>query len=91
MLLVPILVYIAKLSEKEAHATAIPIILPISIASGITYIMKGVFSVEIFIPTVIGVVVGGVIGAILLKKLPAFITSIAFTILMILAGVRLCV
>ena len=91
MLLVPLLVYGANLKEKEAHATAIPIILPISIASGITYIMNGIFTVEIFIPTVIGVIIGGIIGAILLKKLPSFITSIVFAVLMIVAGVRLCI
>ncbi len=90
MLLVPLLVYFAKLPEKCAHATAIPIILPVSIASGITYALQGVFSLQAFIPVTIGVVCGGIVGALLLKKLPPFITSVVFSLLMIIAGVRMC-
>jgi uncharacterized membrane protein YfcA len=90
MLLVPLLTHVAMLPEKKAHATAIPIILPISIASGITYIINGVFSFSSFIPIVICVVAGGIVGALLLKKLPPFITSVTFAILMIIAGVKLC-
>lgn len=91
MLLVPLLIYFSKLPEKNAHATAIPVILPVSIASGITYIVQGVFSFSVFLPVAAGVVAGGIIGALLLKKLPAFITSIVFSVLMIIAGVRMCV
>lgn len=91
MLLVPLLVYMAKLPEKQAHATAIPIILPISIASGITYIIKGVFDLNAFIPISIGVVAGGIAGALLLKKLPPFVTGVVFAVLMIISGVRLCI
>lgn len=89
MLLVPLLIYLAKLPEKKAHATAIPIILPVSIASGITYAVQGIFSLSAFIPTTLGVVCGGVVGALLLKKLPPFVTSIVFSLLMIVAGVRM--
>ncbi len=90
MLLVPLLIYAFSLPEQKAHATAIPIILPISIASGLTYIFKGVFSLGTFIPVTLGVVAGGVVGALLLKKLPPFITSVVFSLLMIVAGVRMC-
>ena len=91
MLLVPFLVYGLSLGQKEAHATAIPIILPVSIASGITYIIKSGVNIPMLISTIIGSVTGGIIGATLLKKLPQFFTGILFSILMIIAGVRMCI
>ena len=91
MLLVPFLVYVLSLKQNEAHATAIPIILPISIASGITYIIKDGVNIEMLVYTLIGTVVGGIVGAFLLKKLPSFITGIIFSVLMVCAGVRMCI
>ena len=43
MLLVPLLEKAMKCPVKKSHATAIAIILPISIASAITYIINGYF------------------------------------------------
>ena len=90
MLLVPFLVHAFSLGQNEAHATAIPIILPVSIASGITYIIKGGVDFLLLTYTFIGSAVGTFIGAVLLKKLPPFITGVVFSILMIVAGVRMC-
>ena len=43
MLLVPLLEKVLKCPVKKSHATAIAVILPISIASAITYIISGYF------------------------------------------------
>lgn len=91
MLLVPFLVHFLSLNEKQAHATAIPIILPVSIASGITYILKGGLDISLLIYTLIGSIAGCIIGAVLLKKLPPFITGVIFSILMIFAGIKMCI
>ena len=53
MLLVPIVILILKMQIKVAHATAILIILPICLISGVFYIINGAFVLEIFIPCLI--------------------------------------
>ena len=68
MLLVPLLEKVMKCPVKKSHATAIAIILPISIAGAITYVINGFFDVGAVISVSGGCVVGGIVGALLLKK-----------------------
>ena len=89
MIVVPMLVYLLKHKPKIAHATAILIILPLSIISGILYIAFGNFEWQIGLPVGVGVIVGGVAGAFLLKKLSAKWVTIIFSILMAFAGGKL--
>ena len=89
MIVVPMLVYLLKHKPKIAHATAILIILPLSIISGILYIAFGNFEWQIGLPVGVGVIVGGVAGAFLLKKLSAKWVTIIFSILMAFAGSKL--
>ena len=89
MLCVPLLEKGLKLETKKAHATAIPIILPITIASASVYVCNGFFDFSKTLFVSIGVIIGGVIGSFLLKKLPEFIIQILFSALMIFAGVKM--
>jgi len=89
MIVVPMLTSILDFSQKNAHATAILIILPLSLLSGALYSSFGVFDISVGIPVGIGVLVGGIIGAFLLSKLSSKILIIIFSIIMIGAGVRL--
>ena len=69
MIVVPLLTFALGLNEKQAHATAIATILPISIASAIVYIVnKSVNFADLGFAT-IGFVLGGAVGALLLKKI----------------------
>ncbi len=77
------------LSEKGAHATAILLILPVSLLSFILYALKGIYDFSVLLPTAIGVTAGGVLGAKLLGKLPVKTVKIVFAILQLLAGVFL--
>ncbi len=86
MIVVPMLTKLLKYKSKNSHATAILIILPLSIISGILYLSFGKFSLEIGIPVIIGIVVGGIIGAILLSKLSSKWIMIIFSIVMAFAG-----
>ena len=86
MVLVPMLTKFLKFSSKNSHATAILIILPLSIISGILYLTFGKFDVSIGVPTIIGIVVGGIVGAILLSKLSSKWIMIIFAIVMAIAG-----
>ncbi len=91
MLVVPMLNYILGYNQKEAHATAILIILPLSIASGLFYSAYGKVDVKIFFPVAIGVVAGGVVGALLLKKLSSKWVLIIFSLVMAFAGIKLLI
>lgn len=91
MLLVPLIIPILKLEPKVAHATAIVIILPLCVVSGIIYAIKGSFSFEVFLPCLIGTIVGGVIGTFILSKLKNNIITAIFSVVMIIAGVIMIV
>ena len=89
MVVVPLLTYLLKRENKKAHATAILIILPLSILSSFFYALFGNFELVSGIPTGIGVIIGGVIGALVLKKLSSKCVCIIFSIVMFGAGVKL--
>ena len=91
MIVVPMLNFLLKYQNKNAHATAILIILPLSIVSGIFYAMFGSFNTMSGIPTSIGVVAGGVIGALLLKNLSSKIIMVIFSVAMAIVGVKMLV
>lgn len=88
MLAVPALHYIEGLPEKESHATAIGVILPLSALSGIIYLAKGAFP-TLGITVGIGVLAGGILGAMLLKKMSNKAVSMIFYLIMIGAGIKL--
>ena len=77
------------LSEKEAHATAILLILPISLLSFFFYVFQGLYDFSVLIPTALGVTSGGILGAKLLGKLPTKTVNLLFCFLQALAGIFL--
>ena len=89
MLAVPLLQR-TGLKEKQAHATAILVILPVSLLSFILYAIRGYCDFSVLIPTAIGVIFGGFLGAQWLKKLPTKTVNILFAALQALAGLFLC-
>lgn len=91
MLLVPFLTLLLKMDSKVAHSTAVFVIAPICLISGITYIIKGVIDWKILLPVAIGTLVGGVVGTFLLKKFSSNVISIIFWCVMIFSGVWMIV
>lgn len=89
MLCVPLLDKALKEQTKVAHATAMLIILPISVASAITYVVNGYFDMRLTLIVGGGVIAGGIAGALLLKKLKSEVVAIIFAVLMVAAGVKL--
>ena len=75
------------LEEKRAHATAILLILPISLFSFLFYVFRGLYDVNVLIPTALGVTAGGLLGARLLGKLPVKIVNYLFALLQAIAGI----
>ena len=79
----------AGLDEKRAHATAILLILPVSLLSFFFYASKGLYDFSVLIPTAIGVTAGGIVGARLLGKLPVKTVNTLFAFLQALAGISM--
>lgn len=88
MIAVPLL-STTGMREKEAHATAILVILPISLISFILYAVRGFYAPSVLLPTALGVTAGGTVGAKLLGKLPTKTVNIVFAFLQLAAGLFL--
>ena len=91
MVVLPVLTMLFKYEQKNAHATAIAVILPISIVSAIAYLIGGVekiFTLDTLFVSV-GVMAGGLLGALLLKKINNAWLSKIFAVVMLVAGVKL--
>lgn len=88
MIAVPLLTK-TGLNEKMAHATAILVILPVSLFSFVLYAIRGFYEPSVLVPTAIGVSVGGALGAKLLGKLPTKTVNVIFAFLQLVAGVFL--
>ena len=86
MIAVPMLQSVG-LDEKGAHATAILLILPVSLFSFVFYAWKGLYDFSVLIPTAIGVTAGGAVGAKLLGRLPVKTVNIIFAFLQAAAGI----
>ncbi len=89
MLVVPLLIYLLKYPPKNAHATAILIILPMSILSGIIYASFGNVRPDVLWAVGGGVIGGGIIGALLLSKFSSNVLIIIFSVVMAAAGVKM--
>ncbi len=89
MIVVPMLTLFLGYSQKQAHSTAILIILPITILSSVVYFLNGNFNFNVGLPTTIGVFLGGLLGAFLLKKASSKIIIIIFALVMAFAGIKM--
>ncbi|MBQ8229721.1 MAG: sulfite exporter TauE/SafE family protein [Clostridia bacterium] len=85
MIAVPMLAK-TGMDNKRAHATAILLILPVSLLSFILYAVKGFYEPSVLIPTALGVTAGGLVGAKLLGKLPEKTVNLIFAALQLAAG-----
>jgi uncharacterized membrane protein YfcA len=89
--LVPCLVFLMDVEDHKAHATAIAIILPLSILSSIIYYRYNVVDISLTANVAIGSVLGGIVGSTLLNKLPVNILRKFFGVIMIIAAVRMVI
>lgn len=89
MIAVPALTCLAGLKQKQAHATAIMVILPVTVISSVIYIFGGALDLGVIIPCAIGVTAGGIVGARLMNKLSSPALQLIFAAVMLAAGLRL--
>ena len=89
MIVVPALIHIFKIEDAKARATSVFAILPMVIASGLFYYKNDYIDWNIGIKCAAGGIVGGVIGAKLLKKISSKMLRILFIIFLIYTSVRM--
>ncbi len=79
----------AGIEPKKAHATSISIILPLSILSGIFYLISGHISFETALPYLPLGIVGALMGGWLLQKISNDLLRRIFGIIIIISAVRI--
>ncbi len=87
--LVPLMEKFLKVEEHKAHATAIPVILIMSIVSSILYLRRGFFDFQLWMFVSIGGLAGGFVGAKLLKKVPKKWLKIGFGAVICITAVKM--
>jgi hypothetical protein len=90
-ILVPALERFIPLKTHKAHATALAVMFPLSVVSVVVYTLSGKIDVNwltvLYVST--GGVVGGVIGAKLLKKISAPWLNILFGLFLAAGAIRM--
>lgn len=83
------MVLLLKEDEHAAHATAISIILPLTLLSAYFYMRGGYIKWGLAVNVMLGGSLGGYIGAKMLNFCPAHILRKIFAVFMLLAGIKL--
>lgn len=89
IIVVPAMIHLLHVEEHDAHATAIAVILPLSILSILVYFKNNYFDWNMVWKVGMGSVVGAGIGAFLLPRIPVEMLGKIFAVFMILAGLRM--
>ncbi len=89
LIIVPLLKRFVKIEIKVSHATAIAIAVMMSIATGIVYLSKGAVSFNDAKFYMIGGAAGGIIGGLLLGKIPKAALRKIFAVFLVFSAVRM--
>lgn len=89
ILIVPALVFFAKMDQRKAHGTSLAAVLPISIASLITYWSHDHVDWHVALWLAIGAIAGAILGTKLLKTARHDVLSYGFAVLLVVSAVRL--
>jgi len=88
---VPSMVFLLGADDHKAHATAILIILPLTIVSSLFYVSNNYVDWDITIKVILGGVIGGYIGARVLHVCPANLLRKIFAIFMLAGAVKMII
>ncbi|MBR1803192.1 MAG: sulfite exporter TauE/SafE family protein [Clostridia bacterium] len=91
LILVPAFLYMLKMEPKKARAISVFCMLPMVMATAFFYGQGHFIDWQIGIKCAIGGVIGGILGAKLLNKIPDQYIRIAFIIFLIYAGIHMLI
>ncbi len=77
------------MEQKQAHANAVAVILPISVVSAVIYLINGQVRISDAIGFMPSGVAGSVVATLLLKKISPKYLKIIFGAFMVWAGIRM--
>ena len=89
LILVPAFIYLVGIEDRKARGTAVACMLPMVITSSIFYYKENYINWNIGIMCAIGGVIGGIIGAKLLKIIPTKYVRIAFTVFLLYVSTKM--
>ena len=89
MLVVPLLIVLVGLADKQAFSSAISIILPLTIVSLVIYAKNGALDIKAALPYLLGGSGGGVLAGLWFRKVSARVLHIALGLLILFGGARL--
>jgi len=89
--LVPAMELFLDMDEKKSHATAIAVILLLSIVSSFFYLKNGFFDLKLWIPVTIGGMIGGFVGAKALARISKAHLKIIFGSVIVITAIKLIV
>lgn len=88
MLLVPMLTRRCGLSQRQAFATSVAVILPLCMLSAAVYFFRGGLDLAAALPYLAGGLIGGVIGGRMFKRLSMVWLRRVFALFILYGGVR---
>ena len=89
IVLIPVLVYLMKMDEKEARRLSVFCLFPMVLTTFFIYNKNNYIDWSIGIKCAIGGVIGGIIGLNLLKKITIKWIKIIFTIFLLYMSIRM--
>lgn len=89
IIIVPGLMFALKMDQRRAHGTSLAGVLPISMASIVTYWSNDYINWHVAIWLAIGSVAGALLGARLLAVLPKRVLTLIFVAVLTIAGIRM--
>ena len=89
LILVPAFLYLLKVDDKIARGTAVCCILPMVVTSSIFYYKENYIDWNIGIRCAIGGIIGGIVGAKLLKKIPTIYVRILFSLFLFFVSIKM--
>ncbi len=88
MLLVPLLARRCGLSQRQAFATSVAVILPLCCLSAVIYLFRGGLDLMTALPYLVGGLIGGWIGGRLFKRVNMVWLRRVFALLILYGGVK---
>lgn len=88
MILVPLLVRRCGLSQRQAFATSVAVILPLCILSSVIYFFRGGLDLTLALPYLVGGLIGGWVGGKVFQKINMVWLRRIFALLILYGGVK---
>lgn len=89
LIILPAMIKFLKVDEYKARGTTLAVVLIITVASAFMYYKNNFFDFSIATYIIIGGIIGGYLGAKIMRKISKFWLSIFFYTFMIFVGFRM--